>query len=297
MRSVVKRVLARHRCQRCVLQAHEKVDEPMSDSTSLNETSTSGPANWLPFVLPLALYLLLGFFEPKFTADAPANITAQQSVQVVGNDNSLLNYEVSEVRRYVALTVVKLFFVGAILAFYWRVYQQHFALATDGLAWAVGVSGAVLWIGLCALASEPRLVAWAGVDSSVLGQRSQFNPFQQIDSTIWRGFFIAARFGLLVIIVPLAEELFLRGFLMRAVHSGQWLKVRFKDIGWAGLVCGTGYGVLTHPNEAVAALVWFSLLSWLMLRTGKFWNCVVAHAVTNGLLGLYVVRYGQWQLW
>ncbi len=279
------------------MRAHKKVDEPMSDSNSLKQTTTPGPANWLPLVLPLALYLLLGIFEPNFAANIPTNDSAQLSIQSADKNISRLVSEATKVRRYVALNIVKFFLVGACLAFYWRDYQQHFTLTTGAIAWIVGAVGAVLWIGLCALALEPGLVALVGFDPSVLSQRRQFNPFQQIDSTVWRNLFLAARIGLLVIIVPLAEELFLRGFLMRVVHSVQWSDVRLKELGWAALLCGTAYGVLTHPSEAIAALVWFSLVSWLMLRTGKFWNCVVAHAVTNGLLGIYVVRYSQWQLW
>jgi len=33
-----------------------------------------------------------------------------------------------------------------------------------------------------------------------------------------------------------------------------------------------------------------------MIRTRNLWDCVVAHAVTNLLLGLYVVHSGQWHL-
>ena len=50
-------------------------------------------------------------------------------------------------------------------------------------------------------------------------------------------------------------------------------------------------------TEALAAIAWFSLVTWLVNRTGKFWDAVVAHAVTNLLLGIYVCTYSQWQLW
>ena len=53
-----------------------------------------------------------------------------------------------------------------------------------------------------------------------------------------------------------------------------------------------------HPAELLAAAVWFSLVTWLMLRTPSIWDCVVAHATTNLLLGLYVVWAGgeAWEL-
>ena len=53
--------------------------------------------------------------------------------------------------------------------------------------------------------------------------------------------------------------------------------------------------MLMHPGELFAAAVWFSMVTWLMLRTRNIWDCVAAHAVTNGLLGAYVITTGEWQ--
>ena len=61
-------------------------------------------------------------------------------------------------------------------------------------------------------------------------------------------------------------------------------------------VAGTAYGVLAQPGELLAALVWFSRITVLMVRTRSLWACVTAHGATNLVLGLYVLRTGQWQL-
>jgi membrane protease YdiL (CAAX protease family) len=43
--------------------------------------------------------------------------------------------------------------------------------------------------------------------------------------------------------------------------------------------------------------VWFSLVTWLMVRTKNIWDCVAAHMITNLLLGLFVVIEGKhWHL-
>jgi CAAX prenyl protease-like protein len=47
----------------------------------------------------------------------------------------------------------------------------------------------------------------------------------------------------------------------------------------------------------LAAIVAGLLYAWLYKRTGKLWAPIVAHAVTNGLLGFWVVMMGQWQFW
>ena len=37
--------------------------------------------------------------------------------------------------------------------------------------------------------------------------------------------------------------------------------------------------------------------AWLYVRTGTLWAPVIAHAVTNGALGAWVVATGRWQFW
>ncbi len=38
------------------------------------------------------------------------------------------------------------------------------------------------------------------------------------------------------------------------------------------------------------------MITWLMLRTRNIWDCVAAHAITNLILGVYVVASGAWRL-
>ena len=101
----------------------------------------------------------------------------------------------------------------------------------------------------------------------------------------------------MAVIVPLIEELFLRGWFVRWVEDPEWENLSLRGLSWKALMAASVYGVLTHPTEAIAAFVWFGLVSWLMNRTGSFWDCVVAHAVTNLLLGVYVLIFAQWHLW
>ena len=37
--------------------------------------------------------------------------------------------------------------------------------------------------------------------------------------------------------------------------------------------------------------------NWWIVRTRNLADCIVAHAVTNGLLSAYVLLTGQWQYW
>jgi len=93
------------------------------------------------------------------------------------------------------------------------------------------------------------------------------------------------------------EEFFVRGFLMRFFERAEWGTIPLGQVTWTAAVVATVYGVLAHPAEMIAAAVWFSLITLLYARTRNLWDCVVAHAITNGLLGIYILVSRDWTLW
>ena len=109
--------------------------------------------------------------------------------------------------------------------------------------------------------------------------------------------FLAIRFLGLVVVVPIIEEFFLRGFLMRYLDATDWDRVPLGKVTRMSALGVMVYALASHPAEPLAAVVWFSMVTWLYARTGSIWDCVVAHATTNLLLGLYVVSTGTWELW
>lgn len=197
---------------------------------------------------------------------------------------------------YLMLTITRVVGVTMVLVFFWSSIRKTFSLEVDHWGWIAGVVGIFLWLGVCSLSPEKRIIGGLGFSTEWLEVRDAVNPF-----TTYSGptlvTFLTVRFLLLACCIPVAEELFLRGFVMRAVESDQWHEFPISKIGWEGWVAATIYAVLTHPGEAVAAALWFGMITFLMAKTGKFWNCVLAHAVTNLLLGIYVCYYGAWHLW
>ncbi len=180
--------------------------------------------------------------------------------------------------------------LAALIGFRWYI------IAPLNLSWlsvGVGVVGFFVWIGFYWL--DNRLL---GIGTMFPPSRAAYNPYRELahDPT-WMKQFLVIRFFGLVALVPLIEEFFLRGFLMRYIDDPDWDEIPLGEAGTWALVGIPIYAAMTHPNELVSAVIWFSMVTWLYLRTKSIWNCVIAHAVTNLMLGIYVVNWGKWELW
>jgi CAAX prenyl protease-like protein len=197
--------------------------------------------------------------------------------------------------NYPLIYTAKVALVIASMLALWSGYRQ-FPLRVSPLAPAVGAVGVVVWIGLCKLELERQIFAPLGLGWLVgMGQRSGFNPLEHWpDQAALAYGFLAVRFLGLAVVVPIIEEFFLRGFVMRYFLKPDWWNVPFGTLTGPALAAGTVMPLLLHPGEMLAALVWFSMVTWLMGRTRNIWDCVLAHAVTNLLLGIWVVASGDW---
>ena len=235
-----------------------------------------------PFILPLFVFLLIASFYPDFAG----------SYEDLELDETGASGVTGETWWYIGMIGFQVAMATGLLVYFRKTYLQHFPLRFSPLSIVVGVVGVVLWVGVCQMGLEPRLLSMVGMDHS----RPAFNPLTIEDNQV-RFLFLGLRFTLLALIVPIIEELFLRGWLVRWVQDPNWENVGLAGLSIGALLTPSVYGVITHPSEAIAAFLWFGLVTWLMTRTHSLWDCVVAHAVTNLLLGIYVLRYEQWQLW
>lgn len=258
---------------------------PAPSSGGLNERHP-----WLPFLLPFIVYMAVGMLEPSPPQgrEGVAPIDAPNAVGI-----RYAHYPVV----YTAKIVLTIASMIVVLPGY-----RRFPLRVSMLAVDVGVIGGVLWLVLCELNLERHFIEWMGSESRLigllgLGDRPAYNPLDQLAAVpVWAYVFLAIRFVGLLLVVPVIEEFFLRGFLMRYVMGAQWWKIPFGEVNRTAILVGTLFPVLYHP-EKLAALAWFSLVTWLMVRTRNIWDCVTAHGITNLMLGIYVVTQGEWRLW
>lgn len=233
---------------------------------------------WAVFVGPLAVFMLVGSLLPS-GLETLAGIAPDSPTSVL------------------TVTIVRLVAMLAVIGWALPRVRRSFALSIHPLAIVVGLMGGVMWIVLCGMQLEASILAALGWSADALGQRDAVNPWQLFSDPIQRNVFLTARFALLIVAVPVAEEWMLRGCLMRAVESDDWDTLPLSRIGMTGWIAATVYAMVSHPSEWIAAAVWFSLITWWMVRTHKLWDCVVAHAVTNAMLGVYIVVCSDWRLW
>ena len=100
-----------------------------------------------------------------------------------------------------------------------------------------------------------------------------------------------------VIIVPIVEELFWRGWLMRWLISerfetiplGTWSRSAFWIV---ALLFASEHG--PYWDVGLAAGV---IYNWWMVRTRSLGDLMLAHAITNACLSGYVVWAGKWEYW
>jgi CAAX prenyl protease-like protein len=250
-----------------------------SVSTIMNDSPEPSLKTTLAFILPFVAFLVISQFAPSFSADA-----------------EILPDELHPATWYIFLVGLQVVVASCLLIYFSRIYRQHFPLRFTGWSVVVGVVGFFVWVAICECHIERNIYQWTGLESWA-ETRPAFNPFENIPDQRTRILFLAMRFTLLALLVPILEELFLRGWLVRWFQNPDWESIPLKSIqGWCLLVPSV-YGVLTHPAEAVAAFVWFGLVTWLMRKTGNLWDCVIAHAITNLILGLYILQFEAWHLW
>jgi CAAX prenyl protease-like protein len=178
----------------------------------------------------------------------------------------------------------KIAIVAVLLALFWRHYQELHAFRLSPLAvvaaLAAGIVVLVLWINLASgwmVFGTP-----AGYDPTVGGR---------IDWLL-----VALRIAGAALVVPIMEELFWRSFLMRWIVAQDFQSVDPSHIGLKSFVVGVVLFGVEH-NLWLAGIVAGAAYSLLYMRYRNLWSPILAHAVTNGLLGLWVVRTGSWSFW
>jgi CAAX prenyl protease-like protein len=140
-------------------------------------------------------------------------------------------------------------------------------------------------------------ILWVHMDwqFATAGKPQGFNP-RLLSGNFTRTVLITSRFFGLVIVVPVMEELFWRSFLIRYIIDSDFMKVTPGRFTWSSFIISTLlFGTEHHLILAgVMAGVAYNIV---LYRTRSIAQCIIAHAVTNLALGIYVMYTGKWYFW
>lgn len=201
------------------------------------------------------------------------------------------------------LYLAKVLAAGGLAAYYWRRYTEISRVSVAGVAWAalVGLAVIVLWVALDPYypqsLAELRLLGEQGWRPLPHTEKvaAQFDPFAP-DMGLPPPLIIAFRLLGAVVVVPVVEEVFHRGWLLRYLVRENFRSVPLGTFTWTSFLVSTALFGLSH-HEWLAGLVCGAALNGLLYWKRSLTLCIVAHAVANLGLAVWVLWQGAWQFW
>jgi len=192
---------------------------------------------------------------------------------------------------------IKIIVVPAVIAWAWRWYipfkgpKNQYVSAFIGIV--VGLLGCIVWVLLVKPFIDPNM------------------------GEIWNQTAFYLRVLSASLIVPVFEEMFIRGYIFRvALQWDQARKAKIKwpfekaldqscinnsDPGiwslWPIFISTMAFTLGHHPNEWLAAFVYGLIIASLLIMRKDMLSCIIAHGTTNFALAFYVKLSGQYGLW
>jgi uncharacterized protein len=185
---------------------------------------------------------------------------------------------------------IRFFVVFAVLAIFSR-QVITFKFAQFWGSAAIGAALFAIWVGPDVLWPAYRQ-SWLFTNGIVGAPKSSLPEGVTASLT-----FITFRVLSSVVNVPVLEEVFWRGWLMRWLISRDFVKVPLgtytRQSFWlVAVLFASEHG--SYWDVGLIAGIIFNL--W-MIKTKSLADCILAHAVTNACLAAYVLMRGQWQYW
>jgi len=192
-------------------------------------------------------------------------------------------------QSYPAGYAVKAALTAIALAVLWKHYTR-IKWNAIWLGLVVGILGTVQWIGM-QLWLQRHFAFFAPSPDA-------FNPLTYFHNRELMISFIAVRMISATLVVPVMEELFWRDYLWRQILAPN--DFRLAAVGeWSvvSLLLVSGIFSTVHGIWFPTAIVWGLMVGLLLVYTKSLGACITAHATTNLLLGMYVLRYHAWAFW
>lgn len=156
----------------------------------------------------------------------------------------------------------------------------------------VGVLGFALWVWL------DDLVRLMNLNPAFLKLKmggAPWNPHEQFGER-WALVFVIVRIVGSTLVVPPLEEVFFRSFLYRYFAKKDFERIAVGQFLWIPFIVTSVVFGFEH-REWLAGILCGLLFQWLVCWKKRLGDAMTAHAITNLLLGIWVVWKDEWHFW
>jgi CAAX prenyl protease-like protein len=230
--------------------------------TRRNVFGAAGLARYpsLPYVLPFAAFILLLALQGQ-----------------------------TPLRPEIDLPLRLLILAGLLFAFSRKVIDlESRHLASSAL---LGIAVFLIWIGPDALIPGYRDSKL--FQNALTGQLRNSIPAAALSNPI----VLWSRILRAVVLVPIIEELFWRGWLMRWLISPRFEEIKLGAYSTQAFWITAVLFATEHGPYWDVGLVTGVIYNWWMVRTRSLGDCILMHSVTNACLCGYVVATRHWEYW
>jgi len=226
-------------------------------------------AEWFPFCGPFIVFMLFVMIENLLDSDKTGPIYGIYPVKTV--------------------------FVGVLIAAVWSKLPTFRIVSFPGSI-CVGILVFAIWVLLDPYSpwlDETLNLSWASSDGF---REGGFNLRLFIDDVFIWWLVIISRVVGTVLVVPLAEELFWRGWLQRWLVNEKFTSVQIGEYSFSSFSIVTILFASVHSQVFVALVAGVIFGLWVV-KTKSLWDVVLSHAVANLLLAVFVLLTGRYYFW
>lgn len=176
---------------------------------------------------------------------------------------------------------IKTVLVASSLIYFWNAYKQEIRFSFSWLPVIAGILVFFIWI--LPEGMYPQI------------GNSEFNPYIHASGY---GVHVVIAFRLLgaILVVPLMEELFWRSFALRFAIKSDFKSVPLGQFSWFSFIFISILFGIEHQRWLVGIFAGM-IYSGVLYRRKNLFDPILSHAITNSLLGMYVLSTHQWSFW
>jgi hypothetical protein len=143
-------------------------------------------------------------------------------------------------------------------------------------------------------------IMWVGIDDfypKFTHDDTIHSPFKDLSNNHGLAWFMAVfHIAGMTIVVPPLEEVFYRSFLYRYFVRTDFQNLPLSRFHGLSFFVTSAIFASTHVQWLAGLLCGFAY-QWLVIRKNRLGDAIFAHALTNLMLGVYIVWKGAWKFW